>query len=155
YVLDQAERIRWPAFEGVPLRPDVARDLRRWTLVGENRGLEGGEPNYETQQSPLFYWMAGLLVRLRPARSPLGALYRLRPLNAAPLIAAAGLTARAARRLYGDRGWLPLAYLALMPGLAMGLTRVSNDALAALLISAAVAATLPQTATGAGVAGSL
>lgn len=143
YVLDQRDRLRWPAFDGIGLRADVAGEARKWAPLEENRGLAGGQPNYETQQSPLYYWVSGILLRAAPAVEPLATLYALRLFNAALLVLAALLTARAARRLFGSSDWLPIAYLALMPGLGLGLCRVSNDALAALLISVAVAATLP------------
>lgn len=155
YALDQAERLRWPAFGGVRLREDVAAEIRRWTLLPENRALSGGVPNYETQQSPLYYWLAGLCLRALPGRAPLSSLYFLRLANVALLLGAVLLTARSARRLFGDGAWLPLAYLALLPGLGIGVCRVTNDALAALLISLAVAATLPGASARFAVGGAL
>jgi hypothetical protein len=155
YALDQAERLRWPVFGGVRLREDVAAEVRRWTLLPENRSLPGGVPNYETQQSPLYYWSAGLCLRAVPWRTPLASMYFLRLVNVALLLGAALLTMRSARRLFGAAAWLPLAYLALMPGLGVGVCRVTNDALAALLISVAVAATLPGAATRFEVSGAL
>jgi len=142
-VLDQEERLSWPAFGGAVLRVDVAAEARTWALRDADRELAGGEPNYETQQSPLSYWVSGLVLRALPARTPLASLYLLRGLNALFFVLAAALTARTARALLGSAGWIPLAYLALLPGLGLALCRVSNDALAALLISVAVAATLP------------
>ena len=155
YALDQTERLRWPGFGGVALREDVAREVRRWSLLEENRRLPAGVPNYETQQSPLYYWASGLFVRALPGLAPLPGLYLLRLLNAALLLASARLTARAARRLFPDASWLPLAYLALLPGLGVALCRVSNDALATLLISVAVAASLPEVSTRFAAAGAL
>ncbi|MGE5412898.1 MAG: hypothetical protein ACM3NW_01890 [Syntrophomonadaceae bacterium] len=155
YALDQAERLRWPGFGGVTLREDVAREVRRWTLLEENRRLAAGVPNYETQQSPLYYWASGLCLRALPGLEPLPGLYLLRLGNAALLLASAVLTARAARRLFAGSAWLPVAYLALLPGLGVALCRVSNDALATLLISIAVAATLPEVSARFAAAGAL
>jgi hypothetical protein len=50
------------------------------------------------------------------------------------------LLVKTARRL--DVGWIPVALLAFMPGFGVAMCRVSNDALCALLMSAAVAGAL-------------
>jgi hypothetical protein len=141
YALDQQERLRWPAFGSLKLRPDVADALRDWNRAGGTHHL-ADTLNYETQQSPLYYWLAGLSLRFLPPSTPITTLYTLRLWNAGATMLAALLTAWAARRLFGAWGWLPVAYLALVPGFALALVRVSNDALAALLISVAVASTI-------------
>jgi hypothetical protein len=141
-VLDQAEHLQWPAFRQTRVRPELVAETRRWPISGPYRFLSESETNYETQQSPAYYWIAGLALRPFRAAPSIATLYALRLGNAALALLAIVVTAGTARRLFGDRDWLPVAYAALVPGLGLALTRVCNDALAAAAISLAVAGSL-------------
>jgi hypothetical protein len=129
-----------------PLAPAYAREFggAPWGRTPPETPAPAGRlENYETQQSPLFYVVAGKIAALVPVRSAVGLLYLLRSLNALLAFGVAILTRSGARALgFGVRAWLPLAILAFVPGFALALSRVSNDALAALLVSVAVLGTL-------------
>jgi hypothetical protein len=144
-VLDSARRLAWPRFRAVTLDRTLVDETRRWPVPPEYARLTPAETNYETQQSPLYYWASGLLLRLLPATSPVVSLYLLRILNAVLALLAGLVVLGAARRLLAGQAWLPIAFLALTPGLGLALTRVSNDALATLLMSLAAAAVLEST----------
>ena len=98
------------------------------------------DTNYETQQSPLYYWTAGLLLRLAPHRSPLEELYMLRFINAALAFSVGLLIWKVVRP--AQLAWVPVALLALIPGFGIAMCRVANDALCTVLISVAVAGAL-------------
>ena len=152
------DRAAFPDFLA-PVPADVVEDVRRWPLppayAAEFSGTPwgaspGGVPrpapsleNYELQQAPLFYVLAGRIAALSPARSATALLYLFRTLNALGAFGVALLARRGARALgFGERSWLPLAVLAFVPGFALALARASNDALAALLMSLAVVGSL-------------
>lgn len=141
------------------LPSDLVDGIRRWPLPPAYARELGGTPwgqtppetpapaepleNYETQQGPLFYVVAGRIAALVPVRSAMGLLYLFRSLDALLAFGVAMLTRTGARALgFGERAWLPLAVLAFVPGFALALSRLSNDALAALLLSVAVLGTL-------------
>ena len=157
-VVSCRDRVAFPDFLA-PVPPDVVEDVRRWPLppayAAEFSGTPwgatpGGLPrpapsleNYEVQQAPLFYVLAGRIAALVPARSATALLYLFRSLNAMGAFAIALLARRLAQALgFGERSWLPLAFLAFAPGFALALARASNDALAALLMSLAVVGSL-------------
>jgi hypothetical protein len=98
------------------------------------------DTNYETQQSPLYYWAAGLLLRLAPHRSPLEELYLLRFVNAALAFSVGLLIWKVVRP--APLAWVPVALLALIPGFGIAMCRVANDALCTVLISVALAGAL-------------
>lgn len=142
YVLDSARHLAWPKFRAVSLDRALVDETRRWPVPPEYATLSPAETNYETQQSPLYYWMSGLLLRLLPATSPVVSLYLLRLVNMVLALLAGLVVLGTARRLLGEQAWLPIAFLALTPGLGFALTRLSNDALATFLMSLAAAAVL-------------
>lgn len=142
-----------------PVPAEVVEDVRRWPLPPAYAAEFSGTPwgaafpgvprpapsleNYELQQAPLFYVLAGRIAALVPARSATALLYLFRSLNAMCAFGVAVLARRGARALgFGERAWLPLAVLAFVPGFALALARASNDALAALLMSVAVVGSL-------------
>lgn len=96
--------------------------------------------NHETQQSPLYYWAAGLLLRLVPQQGPLEELYLLRFINGALAFFVGVLIWKAAKPT--PLAWVPVMLLAVIPGFGIAMCRVANDALCAALISVAVAGTL-------------
>ncbi len=145
YVLDSAKRLTWPRFRAVTLDRALVDETRRWPVPPEYATLSSAESNYETQQSPLYYWVSGLLLRQLPTTSPIVSLYLLRLLNGVLGLLAGLVVLGAARRLLAEQAWLPIAFLAFTPGLGLALTRVSNDTLAALLMSLATAAVLDST----------
>jgi len=149
-----AEDPRWHSFMSVGLPPRLVERMRDWPLYrgyadsfaartyGEARAPDrppAHPPNYETLQSPAYYWMAGLLLRIVPRLEPIGELFFLRGMNAL-LALAVGLLALGAARVagYGSRSAYPVLLLAFIPGYALALVRVSNDAACATLISIAV-----------------
>ncbi len=125
YVEVDAERLRWPAFRQIALPRELVAAA----------GIPP-DTNYETQQSPLYYAAAGLLLRLVPRRSPVIDLYVLRLANAVLAFAIGWILWRAAFVL--RVGWPPVALLALVPGFAIATCRVCNDVLCGFLISIAV-----------------
>jgi hypothetical protein len=169
-IVDCRDRAHFPDFLETALPTDLADGVRRWPLPPAYAHELGGTPwgqtpqkrltpaarleNYETQQAPLFYVVAGRIAALVPVRSAVGLLYLFRSLDALLAFGVAILTRSGARALgFGERAWLPLAVLAFVPGFALALSRVSNDALAALLVSVAVLGTLR--AAGPSVGGAL
>lgn len=153
------DRALFPDFLATALPSDLVDGIRRWPLPPAYARELGGTPwgrtppdapapaqaleNYETQQGPLFYAIAGRIAALVPVRSAVGLLYLFRSLDALLAFGVAMLTRKGARALgFGERAWLPLAVLAFVPGFALALARLSNDALAALLVSVAVLGTL-------------
>jgi len=157
YVEANAERLQWPAFReiGLPLR--LVEAIRRWPLppsyapgFSAREYGQGTAPpirpfretNHETQQSPMYYAGAGLLLRVLPHGDPLFELYVLRLLNAG-LAFLSGLLIWTTGRQAG-LGWVPVALLALIPGFGIAMCRVANDALCATLIAAAVAGSLSR-----------
>lgn len=158
-VVDCRDRVHFPDFLETALPTDFADGVRRWPLPPAYAHELGGTPwgrtpqkgpapaarleNYETQQAPLFYIVAGRIAALVPVRSAVGLLYLFRSINALLAFGVAILAWTGARALgFGERAWLPLAVLAFVPGFALALSRVSNDPLAALLMSVAVVGTL-------------
>lgn len=167
------DRLDFPAFLA-PVPADVVEGVRRWPLPPAYAEEFGGVPwgravpgtpgpaprpeNHEMQQGPLFYVLAGRVAGLVPVRSAAGLLYLFRALDALAAFGVAVLTRSGARALgFGERAWLPLAVLAFAPGFALALSRASNDALAALLMSVAVLGTLRSAgpSLGAALAGGL
>jgi hypothetical protein len=154
YARASADWIFWPRFRDIQMPPEVGAQMRRWPLppvyARQYAGRTWGEPrnapkrtayerNYESQQSPLFYFVAGRILSLWPGSPAIAQLYLLRGVNAIFAFGVGLLTFLAARRLgFGAAAGLPVAFLALVPGFALSLTRLSNDALAALLMSGGV-----------------
>jgi len=159
YARESAARPAWPRFREILLPDGLVQEIRQWPLpdayardfAGRRYGAAALPPwnafqgeNYETQQSPLYYFLAGRALAVLPALSGIEELYLLRLLNAfcAFLVGVLiGFTARAVG--FGERSWMPVAFVALVPEYALALCRVSNDALCALLVAAALAGTLP------------
>jgi hypothetical protein len=127
-----ADQSGWPRFLSVVVPPRLVKASATTRTMA----------NYETQQSPLYYIAAGRLMRLLPRWSPAGELYFLRFLSILLTLGVAILTLRASKSfdLPSRVDWLPLAWISFIPGFAIALVRVSNDALAAFLIAAALAA---------------
>jgi hypothetical protein len=96
--------------------------------------------NHETQQSPLYYWVMGLLLRVAPPRNPESELYLLRFINATFAFCVGVLIWKSRRHL--SLAWVPVAVLALVPGFGIAMSRVANDALCTLLVSIAVAGSM-------------
>jgi hypothetical protein len=155
YAESCATDLRWHSFLSIRLPDRLVAAMRRWPLTpGYAREFHArtygetvtppppGIPskNYETLQSPLYYLGAGLLLRLLPPIPPIGELYLLRILNALLAFLIAVVTASAARAAgLGENRWLPVAFLAFIPGFSLALVRVSNDALCALLLTLTIA----------------
>ncbi len=153
-----AEDPRWHPFLSVGLPPRLLASLRDWPLYrnyanafaarsyGETQVPDREpihDPNYETLQSPTYYWMAGGLLRVVPRLEPIDELFFLRGVNALLALAVGGMTLAAARVAgYGSRRAYPVLLLAFLPGYALALVRVSNDAVCAVLISLALYASL-------------
>jgi len=101
------------------------------------------DSNYETLQSPAYYFAAGGLLRLLPGLDPVDELFLLRGLNAIFGAAVGALTLVAARAAgYGSRSAYPILLLGFLPGYALALVRVSNDASCAVLLSIALLASM-------------
>ena len=153
-----AEDPRWHSFLSVGLPTRLVEQMRDWPLYrgyadsfaartyGEERAPDrrpAHPPNYETLQSPAYYWMAGALLRIVPRLEPIDELFLLRGVNALLALAVGGLALAAARVAgYGACSAYPVLLLAFIPGYALALVRVSNDAVCAALISIALWATL-------------
>jgi 4-amino-4-deoxy-L-arabinose transferase-like glycosyltransferase len=114
----------------------------RWR--GETGGaLERGLPElkqYEAQQGPLYYWIAGGICRLMAGATIESRVRALRWLN---LLLALGVVLTVFRLLVLALGSSAIAtmaalVLATMPGFLMQSCRVANDALATLLASVAL-----------------
>ncbi len=150
YVEACAEDLRWHGFESVYVPSRLVAAEHEWRTgekIPESAIAPAAEPgrrgNYETQQSPGYYVGAGLLLRILPPLSPVAELYLLRTINAALAFLVAAATLAAARRTgFSKRAWLPVAVLAFVPGFAIALVRVSNDALCALCLAIGVGASL-------------
>lgn len=131
----------WPIYEGYA----NAFQARTYGETSPRTPREVFEPNYETLQSPTYYIVTGLFLRVLPRLDPIAELYLLRLLNALLAFLVSLLCLSAARLLgFGRRAWLPVAFLAFIPGYAIALVRVSNDALCALFVSATVALSLRE-----------
>lgn len=158
YVESCIERPAWHPFGSLGLPARLIGAIRRWPAAAgyasefqaRNYGEAAApaprpvlERNYETLQSPAYYVGAGILLKALPRIPPIGELYLLRAFNAL-LAWGIGLgTLSAARELgFGERAWWPVAILAFVPGFSGALCRVSNDALCAVLISAAICGVL-------------
>jgi len=150
YVETCAESPRWHAFRSVYVPDRLVAAEHEWR-TGEklpeeaiDRGRSPGRlGNYETLQSPSYYLGAGLLLRALPPLSPAAELYLLRTVNAGLALLVGLATLAAARRIgFSDRAWLPVALLAFIPGYAIALVRVSNDALCALCLTIGIGASL-------------
>ena len=154
YVETCAETPRWRAFRSVYVPTRIVDAERDWR--GRRGGFDARVPgmtnspaprprqgNYETQQSPAYYLGAGLLLRILPPLSPIAELYLLRIVNAGLALLVGVATIAAARRAgFSERAWFPLALLAFVPGFAIALVRVSNDALCALCLAIGIGASL-------------
>jgi hypothetical protein len=162
YAEADAARLSWPGLREIDVPPRLVQSLRRWPLpksyapgfaartYGERNRPDrepARNPNHETQQSPLYYWAAGLLLRAVGGGDPLRELYLLRAANAVLSFAVGFLLLRAAG---GRLAFLPVALLALIPGFGIENCRVANDALCGLLISLAVLGALSESAAGKG-----
>ncbi len=151
YAEADAVRLRWPGLREIDLPAPLIDAMRRWPLprsyaadfgaraYGQSRvppSVQRRSANHETQQSPLYYWITGLLLRLAGRGDPLRDLYLLRAANAALSLAVGWLLWKAARsrRLAG----VPVALLALIPGFGFENCRVANDPLCGFLIGLAV-----------------
>jgi hypothetical protein len=161
YVETCAETPAWHAFESATLPARLVEGMRAWPLYpeyaeqfgarsyGETAPRPAPPPdayrNYEMLQSPGYYVAAGLLLRTLPKLSPIGEIYALRCGNALLAFLVGLLTLRAAQRIGLGRGsWMAVAILAFVPGFALALVRVSNDASCALLMAAAVGMSLSR-----------
>ena len=161
YVETCAEAPGWHAFESAKLPARLIEGMRAWPLYSgyaEQFGarsygdasphpvpptVAGG--NYEMLQSPAYYVAAGYLLRLFPALPAIAELYLLRCVNALLAFFVGLLTLHAARRNgFERRSWMAPAVLAFVPGFTLGLVRVSNDALCALLMTIAVGLSLSR-----------
>src|ERR1051325_1037831 len=63
YALSNASRLRWPSYGSLEISPAVLAAVQRDSLLPEHKRLSGPVVNYETQQSPLYYWISGLFLR--------------------------------------------------------------------------------------------
>ena len=161
YAEADAARLSWPGLREIVVPPRLVQSLRRWPLpksyapgfaarsYGEGRAPDrepAPNPNHETQQSPLYYWAAGLLLRAFGGGDPLRELYLLRAANAALSFAIGLILLHAAgrRRL----AFLPVALLALVPGFGIENCRIANDALCGLLIGLAAFGALSESPGG-------
>lgn len=161
YVESWADDPGWRRFESVALPERLLSAMRRWPTVPayaaafHTRRFDGGPPapgavpraaNYETLQSPLYYAAFGMLLRALPRLDPIAELYLLRGLNALLAFSVGILVLAAARRIgLGTDAWIAPAILAFIPGFAQALSRVSNDGLCALLVSAGIGLSLRST----------
>ncbi len=154
YVEACRERVFWPAYRAITIPDRLISEIHRWPLphrgpratserVGETApAVRAPIPNYETQQSPLYYLVAGRVLALLPPLAPIGELYLLRLANVAMAFVVGWLACRCAAALrFGPASWLPAALLAFVPGYGIAMIRVTNDALCALLLSVALSAT--------------
>jgi hypothetical protein len=155
YAESCAKDLRWHSFLSIRLPDRLVEAMREWPLTpgyarqfdartyGETAApaLPVASPkNYETLQSPLYYLGAGLLLRSLPSIAPIGELYLLRIVNALFAFLIALVVLSAARHAGLDENpWLAVAFLAFIPGFALALVRVSNDALCALLLTLTIA----------------
>ncbi|MDQ6893896.1 MAG: hypothetical protein M3167_14585 [Acidobacteriota bacterium] len=153
-----ADDARWHSFLSVRLPPRLLKRMRDWPLYldysnafaartyGEERPPDREpihDPNYETLQSPAYYFAAGGLLRLLPELDPVDELFLLRGLNAIFAAGVGVLTLAAARAAgYGSRRAYPILLLGFLPGYALALVRVSNDASCAVLLSIAFLASM-------------
>jgi hypothetical protein len=146
-----AARFGWPRFEAVRIPPELnasalmagtsltgsAATSQHWPLRTEPPPV-----NYETQQSPFYYLLLGRMLALLPHMAPVVELYVLRFGNALITLSIALISLRSAR-LCGFTAttyWLPVAWMAFIPGFVIAFERVSNDALCALLVTAGLGA---------------
>lgn len=161
YVEVCAESPGWHAFQSERLPERLLEGMREWPLYpkyaeqfgARSYGEADARPapdrapdrNYEMLQSPAYYVFAGLLLRSLPRLSPIAELYVLRCGNGLLAFLAGVLTLVAARRIgLGRRAWMAVAFLAFVPGFSLALVRVSNDALCAIVLSAALGASLAR-----------
>lgn len=120
--------------------PETERRARIEALraIPESWAREDGSgafSNYEAQQPPLYYWIAGPLVWLMRGWSLASQVVALRWLTALLASLTLPLVYRIACELFADRRMALgcAAVLAVMPGFAGAVARVSNDGLAAPL----------------------
>jgi hypothetical protein len=153
YVETWAEQPRWRRFESVYVPDRLVLAERGWRTRGQAPEGTAAPPidppfparrgNYETLQAPAYYLGAGTLIRLLPSLSPVAELYVLRLANAALALLVGLATLAGARRIgFGARAWLPVALLGFVPGFAIALVRVSNDALCAFCLAIGIGASL-------------
>ena len=167
YVEAQAERLQWARVRAIGLPERLLSAIRQWPLpatyakgfsarqygqIDSAEAVPFRDTNHETQQSPLYFWTAGLLVRWLPLGGPTAELYFLRFVNAALAFSIGVLIGKVARSYAA--AWAAIALLALMPGFGVSLARVANDALCAVLVSIALVGALLPT-RGSSLAGSL
>jgi hypothetical protein len=133
-----AAHLGWPRFQSVTI-PE--RLIRAIGAQNKKTTIAAPHANYETQQSPSYYLLAGRLLSALPSLSPIAELYLLRLLNAALALLVGIIILWAVRgEILAELDWLPIAWLGFVPGYAIAMVRVSNDALCALLVTAALAA---------------
>lgn len=138
-----AAHLGWPRFQSVTIPERLIRAIgaQRAVTNGRTDLIAPPRANYETQQSPLYYLLTGRLLRAFPPLSPIAELYVLRLLNAFLALLVGVIILRAASGgILAELDWLPVAWLGFVPGYAIAMVRVSNDALCALLVTAALAA---------------
>jgi len=116
------------------------------TLAPEQGSEPANEPiqNYESQQAPLYYWLAGVPMGWMSGSPLLTRLYLLRMLNVLLASAVVPLAFRIARRvLCSDLQAIGVvAIIVLLPELMINLARVGNESLALICYSLLLEAAL-------------
>lgn len=113
----------------LPPSPPVPEKARRTYL----------QPNYQSQQASLYYWLAAGVTQLLRIDTPLAELQALRLLSASLALVAVAATAYLGHSVAGAMGIAAAALLFLLPTWQALMVRASNDALAVAALAVGLA----------------